>query len=335
MSIRVAIMGFGRMGRNIFRALYPRSEIEVVALNDLASPQSMEYLLRFDSLHGRFPDPVRFMDGYLYTKGRRIPVLHETEPGSVPWYDFGADIVVEATGRYRTQDELQKHLEAGADRVILTNPPRGTIDAVQIRGVSDGPIGREHRIISCGSSTCNCVAVMLKVLDTAFGVEDGCFTSVHAYTAEQSLIDVPSTRDLRLSRAAVENIVPVHSWTSKAIERLFPKLAGKFTGAKLNVPVPDVSCVDLVTTLASDVSASEVNEVFRNASGSSMKEVLDFTEDPIVSSDIFNSPASCTFDSQATMMVEPNMVKLLGWYEQGGGLAHRIVEVIEQLGPRV
>jgi glyceraldehyde 3-phosphate dehydrogenase len=334
MAIRVAIMGFGRMGRNLFRAVYRDPAIEIVAINDIAAPDALEYLLQFDSLHGHFGEPVRVMDGHLYVGGQRIAVLREAEPGKVPWYDYGADVVIEATGRYRTRAELARHLDAGAHRVILTTPPRDEIDAVHIRGVSPGLIGREHRIISCGSSTANCVAVMIKTLDDAFGVEDAFFTSVHAYTTEQSLIDAPSNVNLRLSRAAVENIVPVDSWTEDAIPRLFPKLAGRFGGCKLNVPVPDVSCVDLVATLALPIGPREINEVFRSVAGSTLKGIVDFTEEPIVSSDVTESTASCTFDSQATMVVDGTMVKVLGWYAQGGGLAHRIAEVIRQLAPK-
>jgi glyceraldehyde 3-phosphate dehydrogenase len=333
MAIRIAIMGFGRMGRNLFRAIYPDPDIEIVAINDIADAAAIEYLLRFDSLHGHFGEPVRVMDGYLYVGGRRIPVLHEAEPGGVPWYDYGVDVVVEATGRYRTRAELERHLDAGADRVLLTTPPTDEIDAVYIRGVSPGPIPREHRLISCGSSTANCVAVMLQTLDGAFGVEEAFFTSVHAYTTEQSLIDVPSNVNLRLSRAAVENIVPVRSWTEEFIPRLFPKLAGRFGGCKLNVPVPDTSCVDLVTTLATAARPKDINEVFRSVSGSTLAGIVDYTEEPIVSSDAAESSASCTFDALATMTVQEDMVKTLGWYAQGGGLAHRLVEVIRQLAP--
>ncbi len=334
MTVRVAIMGFGRIGRNIFRALYPREDLEVVAINDIASPLAMEYLLRFDSLHGPFSEPVRIMDGFLYTRGKRIPILHYKEPGEIPWYDYGTDVVVEATGRYRLREELQKHLDMGANRVILSTPPDDEIDVIYIHGVTHGPIDREHRIISCGSSTSNCTMVLLKVLDQAFGVKTGFFTSVHAYTTEQSLIDIPSSIDLRLSRAAVENIVPLNSWTRKGVQRIFPHLKGRFCGYKLNVPVPDVSSVDLVTVLAEEVNVEEVNAVFHSAANSIMKGVLDYTEEPIVSSDVAGSPASCTFDSLATMVVDGTMVKTLGWYDQGGGLSHRIVDVIAQLSPR-
>lgn len=334
MPIRVAIMGFGRMGRNLFRAVHSDPSIDVVAINDIADPEALEYLLQFDSLFGPFPEPVRVMEGYLYAGGRRVPVLQEAEPGNVPWYDYGVDVVIEATGRYRTRAELERHLDQGADRVLLTTPPRDEIDVLYIRGVTPGPIAREHRVISCGSSTANCVAVMLKSLDDAFGVEEAFFTSVHAYTTEQSLIDTPSSVNLRLSRAAVENIVPVDSWTEEGIPRLFPKLAGRFGGCKLNVPVPDVSCVDLVSTLRADARPEEINQVFRSVAGSTMKEIIEFTEEPIVSSDVADSTASCTFDAQATMVVDGRMVKTLGWYAQGGGLAHRLVEVLRQLAPK-
>ena len=334
MAIRVAIMGFGRMGRNLFRAVHSDPDIDVVAINDIAGPESIEYLLQYDSLHGRFGEPVRVMDDVLYAGGRRIPILHEAEPRNVAWFDYGADVVIEATGRYRTRAELEPHLERGADRVLLTTPPRDEIDAVFIRGVSPGPIPREHRLISCGSSTANCVAVMLKTLDDAFGVEEAFFTSVHAYTTEQSLIDTPSPVNLRLSRAAMQNIVPVDSWTESGIEQLFPKLAGRFGGCKLNVPVPDTSCVDLVTTLETDVRPEEINEIFRSAAGSTLKGIVDFTDEPIVSSDVADSRASCTFDALATMVVGGRMAKTLGWYAQGGGLAYRIVEVLRQLAPK-
>ncbi len=333
MVTRVAIAGFGRMGRNIFRALYPREDIEIVAINEIADPQAMAYLMRYDTLHGRFSEPVTFANGYLFAGGRRIPWLKQTEPGAIPWYDYGADVVIEATGKNRTRERLTRHLEAGADRVILAVPPEDELDSLYIGGVS-APIGREHRLISCGSSTANCVAVMLKVLKRAFGLEEAFFTSIHAYTTEQSLIDTPKGKSLRLSRAAVENIVPLETWTTKAIPQIFPELEGRFAGMKLNVPVPDVSCVDLVATLPKQVEPVDVNEVFRSAAGSTMNHVLDFTDEPIVSSDVIGSTRSCTFDSQATMVTAGSMVKTIGWYEQGGGLARRIVEVIEACQPR-
>ncbi len=333
MAVRIGLMGFGRLGRNIFRAIYPRDDIEIVALNELADSRSMEYLLRYDSLRGTFDEPVRVIDDSLYAKGRQIPVLHHREPGEIPWFEYGADVVIEATGRYRRRGELQRHLDQGADRVILTTPPEDELDAIHIRGVTPEPLDRRHRIISCGSSTANCTAILVKVLNDAFGVVEGSFTSVHAYTNEQSLSDVPAA-DLRSSRAAMANIVPMASWTPEAIARIFPHLEGAFTGVKLNVPVPGVSCVDLTVALSRSVDAVEVNEVFHSAAASSLRDVLDFTEQPIVSSDVGDNPMSCVFDSLATMVVGGDLVKVLGWYAQGGGLAHRIVEAAAQLGPQ-
>lgn len=333
MTVRIGLMGFGRLGRNVFRIVYARDDVEIVAINELADSRSMEYLLRHDSLHGTFDEPVRIIDDALYAKGRRIPVLHHKEPGEIPWYEYGADVVIEATGRYRKRAELQRHLDQGADRVILTTPPGDEIDVIHIRGVSPGPLDRKHRIISCGSSTANCTAVLVKVLQDAFGVVEGSFTSVHAYTNEQSLTDVPAA-EIRSSRAAMQNIVPMTSWTPDAIALIFPHLAGRFAGSKLNVPVSGVSCIDLTATLARKVEVTAVNEVFRSAAASVLRGVLDFTEQPIVSSDVIDSPKSCVFDSLATMLVGGDLVKVLGWYAQGGGLAHRIVEEAAALGPR-
>jgi len=326
-------MGFGRLGRNVFRIVYPRDDVEIVAINELADSRSMEYLLRYDSLHGTFDEPVRVIDDALYAKGRRIPVLHHKEPGEIPWFEVGADVVIEATGRYRRRADLQRHLDQGADRVILTTPPEDEIDAIHIPGVSTAPLDRKHRIVSCGSSTANATAVLVKVLQDAFGVVEGSFTSVHAYTNEQSLADVPAA-ELRSSRAAMQNIVPMSSWTPEAIARIFPHLAGRFAGSKLNVPVSGVSCIDLTATLGRKVEITAVNEVFRSAASSVLRGVLDFTEQPIVSSDVVDNPKSCVFDSLATMAVGGDLVKVLGWYAQGGGIAHRVVEVAAEMGPR-
>ncbi|MGA1202685.1 MAG: type I glyceraldehyde-3-phosphate dehydrogenase [Planctomycetota bacterium] len=337
MTVRVGLMGFGRLGRNIFRAIYSRRDLQVVAINELADSKSMEYLLRYDTLRGTFDEPVRVIDDALYMQGRQIPVLHHTEPGQIPWYEYGVDVVIEATGRYRRREDLQKHLEQGADRVILTvppaDPPAAPLDGIHLRGISAEPIDRDQRLISCGSSTANCCAVMVKVLQDAFGVVEGSFTSIHAYTNEQSLGDVPAS-DLRSSRAALENIVPLETWTDAAVIGAFPHLQGRFSGLKLNVPVPEVSCVDLTVSLDRSVTPVEVNEVFRSASASTLREILDFTEQPIVSSDVAGSDRSCVFDSLATMVVGGDLVKVIGWYAQGGGLASRIVEVAAMLGPR-
>jgi len=334
MSVRVGLMGFGRIGRNIFRAIHGREDIEIVVINELADIDSMEYLLRYDSLRGSFEEPVRVHDGALYARGRQIPVLHHREPGDIPWYDHGVDIVIEATGKYRSRADLQKHLDQGADRVILSTPPTDDIDHLHISGVTTGEIDRSHRIISVGSSTANATAIMIKVLEDAFGIEEGSFTSIHAYTSDQSLTDVPAAGDLRRSRAAMQNIVPQTTWTDEAVADLFPHLRGKFTGMKLNVPVAEVSCTDLTVQMKRKVTAGEVNAVFRSAAESHLSGVLDFTDQPIVSSDMKGNPASCLFDSLATLVTDDVLLKVIGWYEQGGGISNRIVDLIAEVGPR-
>ena len=334
MKVRVALMGFGRLGRNVFRAIYPRDDLEVVAINELADSRSMEYLLRYDTLRGTFDEPVRVIDDALYAQGRQIPVLHHREPGDIPWFEYGVDVVIEATGRYRTRAALEKHLEQGADRVILTTPPEDALDAVHHAGVTTDSLDRSHRLISCGSSTSNCTAILVKVLHDAFGVSEGSFTSVHAYTSEQSLTDVPSP-DLRSSRAAMMNIVPLETWADTAVIDAYPHLEGRFTGQKLNVPVPNVSCVDLTAKLDRSVNETEINAVFHSAAASApLRDVLGYTEQPIVSSDVDESDRSCVFDSLATMVVGGDLVKVLGWYAQGGGLAYRIVEAAAEFGPK-
>jgi glyceraldehyde 3-phosphate dehydrogenase len=275
------------MGRNIFRLIYRRHDMEVVAINELADSKALAYLLRFDSLHGRFEEPVELLGQTLYAKGKKIPILDQKEPGDVPWFDYGVDVVIDATGRYRTRAELQRHLDAGADRVVITTPPLDEIDKIYFHGVEREPISRRHRIISCGSSTSGATMLMLKVLDDAFGVDSAFFTSVHAYTNEQNLIDVPSS-------------------------------------------------VDLVSTLKTRAGIEDVNAVFSSAANSTMKGFLEFTDDPIVSSDVAGSSASCTLDSLQTMQVDGAMIKTLGWYEQGGGHSHRIVDLIAGLAhPKV
>ena len=331
MSVRVGLMGFGRIGRNVFRAIHGRDDIEIVAINELADIRAMEYLLRFDSLRGRFEEPIRVLDDAIYAGGKQIPVLHHREPGELPWFEHGVDVVIEATGKYRSRERLQKHLDQGADRVILSTPPTDDIDHLHIRGVTDSEDIRSHRIISCGSSTSNATALLVKVLDDAFGITEGSFTSVHAYTADQSLTDVPSPGDLRRSRAAMQNIIPQTTWTDHAIEKLFPHLEGRLKGMKLNVPVPGVSCCDLTVEMKRSLTAPEVNEVFRSAAASIHSGYLSYTDQPIVSSDIGDHPASCVFDSMATLVTDGVLLKVLGWYEQGGGIAHRIVELAAQM----
>ena len=337
MSTKIGINGFGRIGRLVFRALVDQgllgNEFEVVAINDLVSSDNLAYSLKYDSTQGRFNGTVEApSEDSLVVNGQEIRCLALREgPAALPWGELGVDVVIEATGKYRSRERLQKHLDQGADRVILSTPPTDDIDHLHIRGVTDSEDIRSHRIISCGSSTSNATALLVKVLDDAFGITEGSFTSVQAYTADQSLTDVPSPGDLRRSRAAMQNIIPQTTWTDHAIEKLFPHLEGRFKGMKLNVPVPGVSCCDLTVEMKRSLTAPEVNEVFRSAAASIHSGYLSYTDQPIVSSDIGDHPASCVFDSMATLVTDGVLLKVLGWYEQGGGIAHRIVELAAQM----
>ena len=336
MAIRVGIMGFGRIGRNVFRILYPRDDIEVRAIVDIADPKALEYLLKFDTVHGRFDEPVWVTGDHLYAKGRQIRMLQRESPGEVNWHDLGVDIVVEATTQYRTRPLLQKHLDLGAQRVILTVPPRDEIDALVVMGVNDRLLTPATRIVSNGSCTANALAPICKVLHDSFGIERGFVTTVHAYTNDQRLADVPHT-ELRRSRAAAENIIPTTTWSPRMVETVLPELRGKLDGMALNVPVPDGSNVDLVTLMERTVTVEEVNEVVRSASATTFRGIIEYTAEPIVSSDVIGNPHSGVFDSLATQVLGGNLLKTITWYDNGWGYATRVVELIvrlAQLGER-
>jgi len=323
-------MGFGRIGRNIFRILHKREDIEIAAIADIADPQALAYLLQFDTVHGRFPEPVSVKDDSMYVRGRQIKMLTRREPGEVPWGDLGVSIVIESTGQYRFRQQLERHLQAGAKKVILTVPPRDKIDAIIVMGVNDHILTKEHRIISNASCTANAVAPIAKVLNDAFGIQKGFLTTIHAYTNDQRLADVPHT-ELRRSRAAAENIIPATTWAPQAIKEIVPELSTDFDGIAMNVPVPDGSIADLVTLMSRPVTAVEVNEVVRSAAVSRYRSIIEYTEEPIVSSDVIGNPHSAVFDGLSTQVVGGNLLKTLTWYDNGWGYANRVVELIGRL----
>ncbi len=331
MSVRVGIMGFGRIGRNVFRIIQQgHPDIEIVAIVDVADPKALEYLLRFDTVHGPFSEPVSVKGEAMYVRGRQIKMLTKKEPGDVDWRELGVDIVIEATGKYRYRSMIEKHLHAGAKKVILTVPPRDEIDAVIVMGVNDHILTAQHKIVSTGSCTSNCLAPIARVLNDAFGITQGFMTTVHAYTNDQRLADVPH-EDLRRSRAAAENIIPTDTWSPLAVERILPELAGKLGGIAVNVPVQDGSTIDLVTMLKRDVTVEEVNEVVKSAAGSTYKRIIEYTTEPIVSSDVIGNSHSAIFDSLSTAILGGNMVKTISWYDNGWGYATRVVELVEKL----
>jgi len=328
--IRVGINGFGRIGRNIFRILADREDIMVTAVCDPANPAGLEYLLKYDTILGRFPHDIRVADGHLYMRGRQIVFSSNAERGAMNWGELGVDIVVEATGKSQTRSELEAHLEAGAKHVVLCAPPVDAPDKTIVMGINDNELTASDRIISNSSITAHCAAPIVKMIDDAFGAERIYFTSVHAYTNDQRLADVPAN-DLRRSRAASLNIIPTETGSAKLLEKLFPKLEDKISGLALKVPVPNGSLVDMTIFTEREVSATAVNEVIRTGASAHYPGLVSYSEDPIVSSDVKISPYSCTYDSLATQVLDGKIVKTLGWFDNGWGYAHRAVELMSQI----
>jgi glyceraldehyde 3-phosphate dehydrogenase len=332
MTVRVGINGFGRIGRSVVRALRAQdADVIVVAANDVAPLAQIAHLLRYDSTYGRFPGDVETVADGIEVDGRLIRVLAEREPKELPWADLGVEVVLEATGRYRDRAAAAAHLDAGASYVVVSAPCKGA-DATFVVGVNDHTFDPDvHTVVSNASCTTNCLVPMVKVLDDAFGVERGLMTTVHAYTGDQMLVDGPH-KDLRRARAAAVNIVPTSTGAARATSLVVESLAGRLDGTALRVPVPDGSVTDLVTTLRRDVTADEVNEAFRAAATHGpLAAVLDYSEEPLVSSDIVGSPASCTFDAPLTLAMG-NLVKVLGWYDNEWGYANRLVDLATLIG---
>ena len=330
MATTIGLMGFGRIGRNLFRILYQSEDIKLAAISDIADHKALEYLLRFDTILGPFPDEVSIQEGNLYVVGRQIPMLSEKEPGDVPWGDLGVDIVIEATAQNRSREDFEKHLQQGAKRVILCVPQKTPPDITVVMGVNDAQLKPEHRIVSNGSCTAHCAAPVVKILHEAFGIQRAFLSTVHAYTNQQRLADVPS-EDKRRGRAAAENIIPQETNATQVVTELIPDLAGRLSGASMNVPVPNGSVVDLVCWHAKPVTELAINEVIRTAAASDQwKGILSYEDDPIVSSDIIRSTYSSTFDSMATMVQKENVSKTLSWYDNGWGYTHRVVDLIRK-----
>jgi glyceraldehyde 3-phosphate dehydrogenase len=329
MAIRIGLMGFGRIGRNLFRILRDRVDVEVRAISDIAEPAALEYLLRYDTVHGRFPVEVAIRDGVLAWSGREARVLAGREPGDVPWGDLGVDVVVEATARYRSRAEIERHLAAGARRVILCVPPTDPPDITVVIGVNDDRLRREHRVVSNASCTAHCAAPLLKILHQSFGVRRALFTTVHAYTSSDRLADVPG-EDLRRSRSAAENIIPTPTNAAAMIMELLPALAGRVEGMALTVPVPDGSLVDLACWMERPVTVEAVNAAVRSAAAGPLQGIVEYEEDPVVSSDVIGNPHSSVFDALSTMVLGGDLLKAVAWYDNGWGYARRVVDLIER-----
>jgi glyceraldehyde 3-phosphate dehydrogenase len=338
MAVKVGINGFGRIGRMVFRAMMQRpGEFDVVAINDLTDPKHLAVLLKYDSVHGKFDHAVDATDDSLVVDGKKMRVLKETEPAKLPWGKLGVDVVVESTGRF-TEREGPKggfgnHLKAGAKKVIISAPAKGE-DVTIVLGVNDEKLTPQQNCISNASCTTNSLAPLCKVLNEKFGIQRGVMTTVHAYTNDQNVLDQVH-KDLRRARAAAQNIVPSTTGAAKAIGLVLPELAGKLDGSALRVPVPCGSITDLTVDLNRDVTKEEVNAAFKEAAGGKLKGILEYTEDPIVSSDIIGNPHSCIFDAHCTI-VSPKgkgpTVKVFGWYDNEWGYSVRTADLVARVG---
>ncbi len=330
-QLRIALVGMGRIGRDLLRILYRDEEIRIAAVDEIADPTAVEYLIRFDTILGPFPDELSIRDGHLYVVGRQIPMLSLASPAEARWGDLGVDIVIEAAGVQRTRQEAEHHLEAGAKRVILCAPPKDPPDITVVMGVNDGLLGAEHRIVSNASCTAHCAAPVLRILERAFGIERAFLSAVHAYSNQHRLADVPA-EDPRRGRAAAENIIPQQTGAARMLMDLLPELEGRINAHAISVPVPNGSVVDLVCWHERPVTEVAINEVMRTAAAADWRGILAYEDDPIVSSDILRSTYSGTFDSQATLVLAQRVSKTLCWFDNSWGYAHRVVDLIRKLG---
>ncbi|MFE4670317.1 type I glyceraldehyde-3-phosphate dehydrogenase [Streptomyces sp. NPDC056716] len=335
MTIRVGINGFGRIGRNYFRALLDQgADIEIVAVNDLGDTATTAHLLKYDTILGRLKHEVSHTADTITVDGRTIKVLSERNPSDIPWGELGVDIVIESTGIFTKKEDAEKHIAGGAKKVIISAPAKNE-DVTIVMGVNQDQYDpANHHVISNASCTTNCVAPMAKVLDENFGIVRGLMTTVHAYTNDQRILDFPH-KDLRRARAAAENIIPTTTGAAKATALVLPQLKGKLDGMAMRVPVPTGSVTDLVVELGREVTKDEVNAAFKKAADGELKGILTYTEDEIVSSDIVSDPASCTFDSSLTMVQEGTSVKVLGWYDNEWGYSNRLVDLTVFVGDQL
>ena len=327
-KINIALFGFGRIGRNLFRLGYDNPKYNFVAISDFGSAEALHYLLVRDSIHGSMKDDVELDGNHLLVKEQKPRIISGGEPGNIPWDAFNVDIVIDATGRFLKRDELSAHLDSGAKRVLISRNPKDDIDRYVIPGINESSIHSSDKIISTTSSTTQVLALMLKMLDEEFGMQRAMMTTVHAYTSDQPLADAAGV-DLRRSRSAVENIIPNTTSAPSIVEELMPQFSGKVDGIAFNVPVPNGSCVDLTTELNRMPSVEEANNAIKKYSDTSMKGIVGYTSDSIVSSDVIGREETMVYDEKATMITKDSLLKTLCWYDNGWGFASRILDVVD------
>jgi len=328
-NIRVAINGFGRIGRLTFRALLERPEVEIVAINDLTDTHTLAHLLKYDSVQGTFAGEVSNNDDTIIVNGKSIKALKEADPAKLPWADMKIDVVIESTGRFVKKEEMMKHVEAGAKRVILSAPPKGDVP-IYVMGVNDNELSANDIVLSNASCTTNCLAPMVKVIDDLCGIQSGFLSTIHSYTSDQRLIDAPHS-DLRRARSAAINIIPTSTGAAEAVGKVLKHLNGKLTGGSFRVPTPTGSVTDFVCLVNKSVTAEEINNAFKAAAEGPMKGILKYTTLPLVSADIVGDVHSCILDSDLTM-VNGNLVKVVGWYDNEAGYSNRMADITIKVG---
>ena len=330
MATKIGINGFGRIGRNVFKLLVASSEFEVAAINDLTSPKTLAHLLKYDSVSGKFNGTVSATEDGIVVNGKEVKVLKEKDPAALPWGDLGVDMVLESTGVFTTKEACLKHVAGGAKKVLLSVPPKDAVDAIIVMGVNDDTLKSSDQVISNASCTTNCLAPMAKVIHETFGIVRGFMTTVHAYTNDQKVLDMPHS-DLRRARAAANAIIPTTTGAARAVGKVLPSLAGKLDGFAMRVPVIDASVVDLVAELEKPATKDAINAAIKAAAEGPLKGILEYTEDEIVSCDIIGNPASSVFDSKLTMVMGDNFVKLVSWYDNEWGYSNRCVDLFRKM----
>ncbi len=329
MAIKIGINGFGRIGRLVFRRCKELGGFDFVGINDLTDAKTLGHLLKYDSVHGKYKGEVTVEGDTLIVDGDRIKVTAERDPAKLNWGELGADIVIESTGVFRTKEACMKHIEAGAKKVVLTVPPKSDVDAIVVLGVNDEILTGNEQIISNASCTTNCLAPMVKVLNDTFGLDRGFMTTVHSYTNDQRLLDLPH-KDLRRARSAAVSIIPTTTGAAKTVGKVLTELSGKLDGMAIRVPTPDGSITDLVATLNKEVTAEEVNAAMKAAAEGPLKGIMEYSEEPLVSADIVGNPHSVIFDSLSTM-ANGNLVKVVGWYDNEWGYSCRVVDLVNKI----
>ena len=330
---RIGINGFGRIGRMAFRAAITRPDVEVVGINDLLEPDYMAYMLRYDSTHGRFPGTVEVKDGHLVVNGRKIRITAEKDPANLKWSDVGAEIIIESTGLFLTQADARKHIQAGAKKVVMSAPAKDDTPTF-VMGVNHHKLTAEHTIVSNASCTTNCLAPVAKVLHDKFGIAEGLMSTVHAVTATQKTVDGPSAKDWRGGRGAYQNIIPSSTGAAKAVALVIPELKGKLTGMSFRVPVANVSVVDLTVRLEKPATYEQIKAAMKEASEGSLKGILGYTEDDVVSQDFIGDPRTSIFDAKAGISLNDHFVKVVAWYDNEWGYSNKLVDLVQELAKK-